>query len=126
MFTNTACTWNSVLTMTWTGLSRGTVGLGSLFPGSSPNSALANDLYRQFIPEAFLWDTFYHLVEAAVAMRSGTGDWEFEIVHRDLKPANGKIFHANPQILEDSLNMNQSSWERRIRRKGSLSTRLPK
>ena len=92
--------------MTWKGLSRGTVGLGSLFPGSSPNPALANDLNRQFMPEAFLWDTFYHLVEAAVAMRSGTGGWEFEIVHRDLKPSNGKIFHTHSQELEDSLNMN--------------------
>ena len=89
--------------MTWTGLSRGTVGLGSLFLGSSPNYALANNLNRQSMPEPFLWVTFYHLVEAAVAMRSGTGDWDFEIVHRDLKPSNGKIFHTHSQVLEDSL-----------------------
>ena len=83
--------------MTWTRLSGGTVDLGWLSLGSWLYQALANNLNRQFLPEAFLWDTFYHLVEAAVAMRSGTGDWEFEIVHRDFKPANSKTFHIQFQ-----------------------------
>lgn len=47
------------------------------------------------MPEPFLWDTFYHMVEAAVAMSDGPedADWNFEIVHRDIKPQNSKIFH---------------------------------
>lgn len=46
--------------------------------------------FRQYLPEPFLWDTFYHLVEAAAAMRDGPegARWDFEIVHRDLKPGN--------------------------------------
>ena len=50
---------------------------------------------RQHLPEPFLWDTFYHLVEAATAMRNGSKreKWDFEIVHRDLKPGNGKTIH---------------------------------
>ena len=59
---------------------------------------------RQYLPEPFLWDTFYHLVEAAVAMRNGPkdGDWDFNIVHRDLKPGNSKTFQnfASSRILE--------------------------
>ena len=95
--------------MTWTRLLVDTVDLGLLFLGSWLYRVFANNLNRQFLPEPFLWDTFYHLVEAAVAMRSGTGDWEFEIVHRDLKPANGETFHIHFQLLENSLNIIQSS-----------------
>lgn len=62
------------------------------YPSYDP---LANSVNRQFLPEPFLWDTFYHLVEAAVAMKKGPkrDKWEFEIVHRDLKPGNGKTFY---------------------------------
>lgn len=47
--------------------------------------------FRLYMPEPFLWDVFYHLVEAAVAMRSGPTDGSWgghEIVHRDIKPGN--------------------------------------
>ncbi len=42
----------------------------------------------------FLWDTFYHLVEAAMTMKRGVtiGKSDFEIVHRDIKPCNSKTF----------------------------------
>ena len=55
-------------------------------------------IHRKYLPELFLWETFYHLVEAAVAMRDGpkAGDWDFNIVHRDLKPGNSKTFHFKP------------------------------
>ena len=50
--------------------------------------------FRQFLPEPFLWDTFFHLVEAARAMRDGLvgEEWGDEVVHRDVKPGNGEIF----------------------------------
>lgn len=57
------------------------------------NSTLTD--YRQYFPEAFLWDVFYYQVEAAAAMVNGPADanWEFEeIVHRDIKPGNGTCF----------------------------------
>ncbi|CAF9919092.1 G2-specific serine/threonine protein kinase [Imshaugia aleurites] len=46
---------------------------------------------RLYMPEPFLWDVFYHLVEAAVAMQYGPteGGWgNHEVVHRDIKPGN--------------------------------------
>ena len=67
---------------------------GLLLLLSPSHDSLTNTVNRQYLPEAFLWDTFYHLVEAAVAMRDGPrkGEWGFEFVHRDIKPGNSKIF----------------------------------
>lgn len=70
--------------------------LGSFFLASQLVKSLANSTNRQYLPEPFLRDTFYHLVETAMAMENGLkdGDGDFEIVHRDLKPANSKSFHV--------------------------------
>lgn len=75
---------------------------------------------RQYLPEPFLWDTFYHLVEAAVVMRVGLKDDErdLEIVHRDIKPNNSKAFHTqlfhNPDNYSSSLSLS-SKGEREER-----------
>ena len=76
--------------------------LGSFFLVSQLFNPLADSLIRQYLPEPFLWDTFYHLVQAAVAMENGLkdGDGDYEIVHRDLKPANSKNFHIGLKLLE--------------------------
>ena len=72
--------------------------LGSLSLVSRLYNPLANTTNSQYLPEPFLWDTFYHLVEAVVTMKVGPGDWDFEIVHRDIKPANSKPFHIRIQM----------------------------
>lgn len=51
---------------------------------------------RRHFPEPFLWEMFYHMVEAASAMLNGPKQpnargyppWTHEIVHRDIKPGN--------------------------------------
>lgn len=58
-------------------------------------------LSRLYMPEPFLWDVFYHLVEAAVAMWSGPTDGSWgghEIVHRDIKPGNSPIPEFFPTL----------------------------
>lgn len=72
------------------------LGLGSFFLASQLVKSLANRTNRQYLPEPFLWDTFYHLVETAMAMENGLkdGGGDFEIVHRDIKPANSKSLHV--------------------------------
>ena len=48
---------------------------------------------RQYVPEYFIWNVFYYLIEAVAAMANGPddGSWDFdEIVHRDIIPANGR------------------------------------
>lgn len=99
--TNTGYTWSSVLLRTCRCFARGIVGLGSshlICPLYNP----VNDcLDRQYLPEPFLWDTFYHLVNAAATMKDGPKgvNKKYEIVHRDLKPANGKTFHIDCSIV---------------------------
>lgn len=58
---------------------------------------------RRYIPEAFLWEVFYYLVDAADAMANGPGTEsddnhdhgrDFQIVHLDIKPDNSQFLQA--------------------------------
>ncbi|KAL8710784.1 MAG: hypothetical protein Q9225_007232 [Loekoesia sp. 1 TL-2023] len=54
---------------------------------------------RQFIPEKFIWDVFYHLARACKGLEEIPPDHDktpdnTETVHRDIKPAN--VFLGNP------------------------------
>lgn len=56
-------------------------------------------LGRRHLPEAFLWEVFYYLVQAAASMETGPRDakWStFQIVHRDIKPENGQSLYSFP------------------------------
>ncbi|KAL8733025.1 MAG: hypothetical protein Q9166_002423 [cf. Caloplaca sp. 2 TL-2023] len=56
---------------------------------------------RQYLPEEFIWDVFYHLVSACKVMDEGPSpsrqrySWCKTYVHRDIKPEN--IFLAAPE-----------------------------
>ena len=117
IFTSIGYTWNTVPSRTWVCSFEGTEDLGSLTllrPSAFP---LINVFNRQYFPEPFLWDTFYHLVEAAVAMRDGPEDaeWDFEIVHRDIKPRNSKAFYTRLFDGWDDYSMGISLFRRRER-----------
>ena len=64
------------------------------------NDIFADRYDGRHFPEPFLWQTFFYLAEAALAMRSGPSepndewDYEKEIVHRDIKPSNGMLINA--------------------------------
>ena len=53
---------------------------------------------RRHFPEPFIWEVFYHMIEAASSMLNGPKQpnpsghprWDFEIVHRDIKPGNSQ------------------------------------
>ena len=109
-FTDTGYICNIVHSRTCRRFAGGTVGLGSLSLIYSLYVPLIYRIDRQHFPEPFLWDTFYHLVKAAVAMRKGPqgGGWDFEIVHRDLKPSNGMAFPTDYLLKEQQLNKNKS------------------
>lgn len=53
-------------------------------------------LDRQWIPEEFIWDAFYHLAKACRAIDRGPSQPEGQeahiYVHRDIKPDNSKSF----------------------------------
>ena len=74
------------------------------------------------MPEPFLWDTFYHMVEAAVVMSDSPKDYglEFEIVHRDIKPSNCKNFHIGFLKFWDNYSTIISIFRRRERRERVL------
>lgn len=113
-FINTGCIWNFVLSRTCRCFANDTVDLGWLpliYPSFNP---FTNSVNRHHLPEPFLWDTFNHLVEAAVAMRDGPqGDvWDFEIVHRDIKPGNSKTFQIYLSTCQDTYSMRISLFRR--------------
>lgn len=58
-------------------------------------------LIRRHLPEGFIWEVFYYLLDAAEAMANGApknaaknskSKGDFQIVHRDIKPDNSQ-FH---------------------------------
>lgn len=104
-YTNTGCIWSFVLTRTYRCFAEDMLDLGSFVLAFHLVKSLANGTNRQYLPEPFLWDTFYHLVETAMAMENGLtdGGGDFEIVHRDIKPANSKSFHTRFKSIESSL-----------------------
>ncbi|KAL8950393.1 MAG: hypothetical protein Q9222_003573 [Ikaeria aurantiellina] len=59
---------------------------------------------RCYIPEEFIWDAFYHLVNACTTMSKGPSKYMRKepyyttYVHRDIKPDNSKPPHANFEI----------------------------
>jgi len=62
---------------------------------------------RAYLPEPFLWEVFYYLVEVAVAMRDGPpdGHWNFQVVHLDIKPENGESLSLAPFLLQCSVTL---------------------
>ena len=61
------------------------------------HNIFSNRCDRKYFPEHFLWETFFYLAEAALAMRFGPSErndeWDYdkEIVHRDIKPPNSML-----------------------------------
>jgi len=72
------------------------------FPDQADGLALT--VVRRYLPEAFLWEVFYYLADAADAMANGpekgpdddddTG-WDFQVVHMDIKPDNSQSLRAS-------------------------------
>ena len=91
--------WNTVLSKTCWCFGADTVGSGLLLLMHSLCEMLTNDVKRRYLPEPFLWETFYHFVEAATAMRYNS---DFEIVHRDIKTGNGKKSHIKSFVSRDN------------------------
>lgn len=92
LIANTGCIWSTVLSKTCRYFAKGIGDLGSLQLMPPSQDPLTDSVNRQHLPEPFLWETFSHLAEAAVAMRDAPEEG-LEIVHRDLKPGNSKTFH---------------------------------
>lgn len=58
-------------------------------------------MIRCHLPEAFIWEVFYYLADAAEAMANGPpkkpdddsdSERDFQVVHRDLKPGNSQFY----------------------------------